>query len=61
MTDDAHGGHSDPSWFVPPDGGDFLAIVVLVIVLGGLYGIVYLYAAFDRWAEHQAQGTPLAK
>lgn len=22
---------------------------------------VYVYAAFDRWAEHRAQGTPLAK
>ncbi|MCV6596966.1 MAG: hypothetical protein OIF40_07785 [Mangrovicoccus sp.] len=61
MTETAHGGHPDPHWFVPPDGGDFLAIVVLAIVLGGLYAIVYLYAAFDRWAEHQAQGTPLAR
>ena len=61
MSDIAHGGHADPAWFVPPGGGDFLAIVVLVIILGGLYGIVYLYAAFDRWAEHQAKGTPLAK
>lgn len=61
MTDETHGSHADPSWFVPPNGGDHLAVVVLVLVLGGLYGIVYLYAAFDRWAEHKAQGTPLAK
>jgi hypothetical protein len=26
-----------------------------------LYGLVVLYSAFDRWAEHQSQGTPLAK
>lgn len=61
MADGTHGGHSDPSWFVAPGEGDFLAYTVLVIVLAGLYGIVYLYAAFDRWAEHQSQGTPLAK
>lgn len=61
MADNAHGGHADPHWFVSPGDGDYLAIVVLVIVVGGLYGIVYLYAAFDRWAEHKAQGTPLAK
>lgn len=61
MADETHGGHSDPSWFVAPGDGDFLAYTVLVIVLTGLYGIVYLYAAFDRWAEHQSQGTPLAK
>ncbi|MEM1236639.1 MAG: hypothetical protein AAGI10_06685 [Pseudomonadota bacterium] len=61
MEENAHEGHSDPTWFVPPGESDFLVIVVLVIVLGGLYGIVYLYAAFDRWADHRAQGTPLAK
>lgn len=61
MTTETHGAHADPKWFVPPDGGDYVAVVVLIIVVAGLYGIVYLYAAFDRWAEHQAQGTPLAK
>ncbi|MEM9148615.1 MAG: hypothetical protein AAGC57_20870 [Pseudomonadota bacterium] len=53
--------HDAPAWFVPPGEGDFLALVVIVLVLGALYGIVYLYAAFDRWAEHRAKGTPLAK
>lgn len=61
MSEEAHGAHADPGWFVNPGEGDFLVTVVFVIVLGGLYGIVYLYAAFDRWAEHKAQGTPLAK
>jgi len=61
MAAEAHGGHADLRWFVPPGEGDYLVAVVLVIVLVGLYGIVYLYAVFDRWAEHQSQGTPLAK
>jgi len=61
MAAEENGGHVDPSWFVPPGEGDVLVTVVLVIILAGLYGIVYLYAVFDRWAEHKSQGTPLAK
>ncbi|WP_299349619.1 hypothetical protein [uncultured Shimia sp.] len=53
--------HSAPNWFVPPGEGDFFAVVAIVILVGALYGLVYLYAAFDRWAEHKSQGTPLAK
>ena len=53
--------HALPHWFVTPGEGDYLAAVVVILLLGGLYGIVYLYAAFDRWAERQAHGTPLAK
>jgi hypothetical protein len=30
-------------------------------VILAIYGIVTLYAAFDRWAERRAHGTPLAK
>ena len=26
-----------------------------------LFGVVTLYAAFDRWAERRSHGTPLAK
>jgi hypothetical protein len=26
-----------------------------------IYALVTLYAAFDRWAERQSHGTPLAK
>lgn len=54
-------GHALPSWFVAPDGTDIMAWVSLVILALALYGIVTLYAAFDRWAEHRSQGTPLAK
>ncbi|MEP2531509.1 hypothetical protein [Shimia sp.] len=61
MSTEQAGGHAEPSWFVPPGEADFFAVVAMVILVAGLYGLVYLYAAFDRWAEHQAQGTPLAK
>ncbi|MEM8571485.1 MAG: hypothetical protein AAGG56_11295 [Pseudomonadota bacterium] len=61
MSDETHSAHADPNWFVAPDSGDFLAGVVMVLLLAGLYGIVYLYASFDRWAEHRSKGTPLAK
>ncbi|WOJ96235.1 hypothetical protein R0137_13405 [Congregibacter brevis] len=50
-----------PSWFVAPGEGDFLFFVTLIILLSGLYALVFLYAAFDRWAERQSDGTPLAK
>ncbi len=54
-------GHSHPSWFVAPDTADIMAWVSLAILALVLYGIVTLYAAFDRWAEHKSKGTPLAK
>ena len=54
-------GHAAPSWFVPPGEHDHFADVAIVLLIGTIYGLVYLYAAFDRWAEHQAHGTPLAK
>ena len=38
-----------------------LAWVALGFICLALYGIVTLYAAFDRWAEHRSKGTPLAK
>lgn len=53
--------HVAPGWFVPPGEGDSLVVVVILLLIGALYGILYLYAAFDRWAERQAHGTPLAK
>ena len=61
MATDGTTAHSAPGWFVPPGDGDSLAWVVLVIVILAIYGIVTLYAAFDRWAERRAHGTPLAK
>ncbi len=54
-------GHAAPRWFVPPGEHDHFAVVAIVFLIGAIYGLVYLYAAFDRWAEHQAHGTPLAK
>ncbi|MEL6451258.1 MAG: hypothetical protein AAFQ19_08345 [Pseudomonadota bacterium] len=53
--------HSSPSWFVAPDSGDFLAWFSLILLAAALFGLVTLYAAFDRWAERQSEGTPLAK
>lgn len=55
------GGHSAPSWFVAPGEADPFAWVSMVILALVLYALVTLYAAFDRWAEHKAEGTPLAK
>jgi len=52
---------SSPSWFVEPGGFDFAAWVVVGLLLAALYGVVYLYASFDRWAEHQSRATPLAR
>lgn len=54
-------GHSSPSWFVAPGDTDVMAWVALAFVCLALYGLVTLYAFFDRWAEHQSKGTPLAK
>lgn len=56
-----HSAHADPSWFVPPGETDTYAVIAVVFLIGVLYTLVYLYAAFDRWAEHQSQGTPLAR
>lgn len=59
-TEGTHG-HSDPGWFVPPDAFDQLSWVILILLALAIYGLVSLYAAFDRWAEQQSHGTPLAK
>ena len=61
MSTDNESAHADPHWFVPPGETDTYAIIAAVFLIGVLYGLVYLYAAFDRWAEHQSQGTPLAR
>lgn len=60
MTKDGPG-HSDPSWFTAVGESDHLAWVALALVALAIYGIITLYAAFDRWAEHKSAGTPLAK
>lgn len=61
MAAEAGLGHSSPSWFTSPGETDTLAWVALALICLALYGIVTLYAAFDRWAEHRSHGTPLAK
>ncbi len=53
--------HSPPGWFVAPGEGDVMAWIALGFMVLAIYGIVVLYSAFDRWAEHQSKGTPLAK
>lgn len=50
-----------PSWFTAPGEGDHLAWIAIALIILALFGLVTLYAAFDRWAEHQSKGTPLAK
>jgi high-affinity K+ transport system ATPase subunit B len=59
-TTEEHGA-ALPGWFATPGEGDSLAWVSLVLLIAVTYVLVTLYAAFDRWAEHQSHGTPLAK
>jgi len=54
-------GHAPPSWFVSPGEQDFFAWLALALAALAVYGIFYLYAKFDKWAEHRSKGTPLAK
>lgn len=61
MATEHSSGHSDPSWFVAPGQADHQAWVSFGLLCLALYGLLTLYAAFDRWAEHKAEGTPLAK
>ena len=61
MATEHESGHAAPNWFTAPGEGDFTAFATMVLLVLALYGLVYLYAAFDRWAEHKSQGTPLAK
>ena len=61
MSVAAEGGHAAPNWFTPPGEGDIYAMIAVVVLAGAIYGIIVIYAAFDRWAEHQSHGTPLAK
>ena len=61
MASESGHGHAVPSWFVSPGESDSFAWLSLAFLLLAIYGVVVLYAAFDRWAEHQSKGTPLAK
>lgn len=55
------GGHSLPGWFGAPGESDSLAWFAFLFLCLAIYGVVFLYAMFDRWAERKAHGTPLAK
>lgn len=61
MASGADTAHSAPSWFVGPGETDTLAWIAIAILCLAIFGLVSLYAAFDRWAEHRSKGTPLAK
>lgn len=54
-------GATPPGWFVAPGESDVLAWLSLALIIVGIYALVTLYAAFDRWAERESHGTPLAK
>ncbi|WP_158966549.1 hypothetical protein [Chachezhania sediminis] len=46
------------SWAAPGESDRF-AWIGLVVLLGVLFLVVYLYALFDRYAEHRGSSTPL--
>lgn len=53
--------HAIPHWFVAPGDSDTLAWFAIGLICLAIYGVFYLYAWFDRWAEKKSEGTPLAK
>lgn len=61
MATEGSAAHSAPGWFVAPGEADNLAWIALILLALAIFGLITLYAAFDRWAEHQSHGTPLAK
>lgn len=61
MASETDVAHSAPSWFVAPSETDTLAWIAIAFLFLAIFGLISLYAAFDRWAEHRSQGTPLAK
>jgi hypothetical protein len=61
MAVDNEHGAAPLSWFVTPGETDVLAWIALGFLFLAIYGVIVLYASFDRWAEHKSHGTPLAK
>lgn len=61
MATNGEHGAALPGWFAAPGESDALAWVALGLIVAVVYVLVTLYAAFDRWAERQSHGTPLAK
>ncbi len=50
-----------PIWSVIPNETDWLAWSAIIAIGLAVYFVMYLYASFDRWAEHRAEGTVLSK
>ncbi len=50
-----------PVWSVIPDETDWLAWSAIIGIGLAVYLVMFLYARFDRWAEHRAEETVLAK
>lgn len=48
-----------PDWWVMPNTSDWYSTVALICLFLGVWGLVHLYARFDRHAEAKAEGTPL--
>ncbi len=55
--------HADQTllWSVAPNDTDWLAWGAIIAIALAFYLVMFLYAKFDRWADHHAEGTPLAK
>jgi len=63
-TNSEHGGAGlDPApiWWVAPEQTDWLAWGAIIAIALVAFMVMSLYARFDKWAEHKAEGTPLAK
>ena len=50
-----------PIWWVNPNETDWTAWAAIISIALAIYLAMFLYAKFDTWAEHKAEGTPLAK
>jgi len=44
-------------WWVEPSEIDILAWIAILTVIGLAFGVIHLYARFDRWAEEQSEAT----
>lgn len=63
MNSDHGAAALDPSpiWWVAPNQTDWLAWGAILAIALAAFMVMSLYARFDKWAEHKAEGTPLAK
>lgn len=61
IAQSSHSAGLPPVWSVEPNDTDWLAWAAIICIILAVYLVFSLYAKFDDWAEHQAEGTPLAK